>query len=287
MQFLRRGVIAQAAICLVFFALPVSAASTNDGSDPLVMGLLPFASPGTLFKRFAPLRPYLEERIGRPVRLTTAPDFPTFVQRTQRGRYAIVLTAPHFTLLALDSGRYEVRATYTQRLSAVILGRADNHLTDPADGRCRKVATPPPSAIITLMGKRFLGNRHPQAELTYQTYASHNSAVRAVLGGDACLAVASVNVWNRMRREEPGLVRIAQTDSIPALGILVRKDLAASLRDRLTEAIVTMQDHPQGREALGQMAYPGYQPADAATFEPVRPYLERLPVGWPQGPEAP
>ena len=278
-----RVLMALTAICLAASPLPGSAASTDQEADPLVFGLLPFASPGSLFKRFAPLRGYLEERISRPVRLTTAPDFPTFVRRTERGRYAILLTAPHFTLMALDSGRYEVRATYTQRLSAVILGRSDDSRSGPGGSRCRKVATPPRSAIITLMGKRFMGQRYPGTDLTYQTYASHNAAVRAVLGGDACLAVASVNVWNRMRSEEPDLARLTQTGSIPALGILFRKDLPSSLRHRITEAMVNMQDHPQGQQALRKMAYPGYQRAEAADFEPVRTYLEQLPDGWLKG----
>ncbi|MFB6261387.1 MAG: phosphate/phosphite/phosphonate ABC transporter substrate-binding protein [Thiohalorhabdaceae bacterium] len=279
--------VALAAVAMGASRLPGPAGATNNGSDPLVFGLLPFASPGTLFKRFGPLRDYLETRVDRPVRLATAPDFPTFVKRTERGRYAILLTAPHFTLMALDSGRYEVRATYTQRLSAVILGRSDDSRSGPGDSRCRKVATPPRSAIITLMGKRFMGQRYPKADLTYQTYASHNAAVRAVLGGDACLAVASVNVWNRMRSEEPDLARLTQTASIPALGILFRKDLPSSLRHRITEAMVNMQDHPQGQQALREMAYPGYQRAEAADFEPVRTYLEQLPDGWLKGPGTP
>lgn len=249
------------------------------GSSALEFGLLPFASAGTLFERFAPLREYLETRLKRPVRLRTAPDFPTFVRRTLAGRYHIVLTAPHFTLMALDSGRYQARATYRERLSAVVIARPGAS-SEGAAG-CRTVATPPPSAVITLLGKDYLARNYPEDRRTFIAYASHNAAVQAVIGGDACLAVVSVNVWNRVRNEAPGLRRIATTPAIPALGILVRRDLPAAVKRRVTRALVGMGDHPQGRRALEGMDYPGYRPAQAATFEPARRFLELLPKGWP------
>lgn len=260
-----------------------SAASEAEpaGSGPpgLEFGLLPFATAGTLFKRFAPLREYLETRLKRPVRLRTAPDFPTFVRRTHAGRYHIVLTAPHFTLMALDSGRYQVRATYRKRLSAMVIGREGGMA--PGDAGCRTVATPSPAAVITLLGRDFLRRAYPQVRHAFHAYATHNAAVQAVLGGDACLAVVSVNVWNRVRTEESGLRRVDRTLAIPALGILVRRDLPVDVKRRITEAIVSMGDHPAGRRALERMAYAGYRPAQAATFEPARRFLELLPKDWP------
>ena len=251
----------------------------GSGTPELEFGLLPFASAGTLFKRFAPLREYLETRLERPVRLRTAADFATFVRRTQAGRYHIVLTAPHFTLMAMDSGRYQVRATYRERLAAVVVGRQDGMSLD-AEG-CRTVATPPPTAVITLLGRDFLARSQSRADYAFRSYATHNAAVQAVIGGDACLAVVSVNVWNRVRAQEPDLRRIARTPAIPALGMLVRRDLPNDLRDRIADALVGMRDHPQGRRALERMAYPGYRPARAAEFEPTRRFLEILPKGWP------
>lgn len=252
----------------------------------ITFGLLPFASPGALFKRFAPLRAYLEDRTGLAVRLKTAPDFLTFVRRTGRGRYDVVLTAPHFTLLALDSGHYRVGATYLEPLSGVIVTRRESGQDPPGTGDCREVATPPPSAVITLLGKRYLSGV-PGARPRFRYHASHNAALRAVLGGDACAGVVSINVWHRLRREVEGLRAVAKTAEIPAMGILLHRDLPAALRRRITRTLVRMKERPGGRKALRRMAYPGYRPADAGTFAPVRPYLEELPPGWPETGETP
>jgi len=265
-------------VAALILAMPPGRAAER--TEPLELGLLPFASAGTLFKRFAPLREYLEERIGIPVRLKTAPDFATFVSRTGEGRYDVVLTAPHFVLLALDTGRYEVRARYREPLRAVFLMRSADRGLRPGGKGCRTVATPPPSAVITLLGKHQLAREGRGIRPRFRAFDSHNAAVRAVLGGDACAAVVSVNVWHRIRDQESGLRVVARTATIPGLGILLRKDLPPALRDRLTRVLVGMRQDPRGRAALRRMAYPGYRPADAGDFAPVQPFLRQLPEGW-------
>ena len=83
-------------------------------SDPVLsFGILPFQSPVTLFKRFAPLRDYLSRTLGRTVVIETAKDFPEFIERLGERKYDLVLTAPHIALLALDQGRYAPVASHT------------------------------------------------------------------------------------------------------------------------------------------------------------------------------
>ena len=94
------------------------------------MGVFPYVSGMALFKRYAPLKDYLANELGREVVLETARDFPTFIQRTAERRYDIVMTAPHFALLATDSGDYQIIARPKRDLVSVVLVPETSAMTD-------------------------------------------------------------------------------------------------------------------------------------------------------------
>jgi len=242
----------------------------------LILGILPFQTPVALFKRFAPLREYLSAELGRPVLLQTARDFPTFIHRTAERRYDFVITAPHFTLLALDSGRYQLRARYQKPLRAVVVVRAGSDITRPSQLAGRTVSTPPRVAVITLVGRHYLasvGLTGPRAP-HYEAFMTHNASHQAVLGGEASAAIISINVYNLARNRGSPLRIVGRSPAIPSMGILAAKDLPRALRARFAHALITMSDTPGGRAVLKRMTYPGFRPATEQDFEPARPYLE-------------
>jgi phosphonate transport system substrate-binding protein len=251
------------------------AASTPREDTALVFGVLPFASPVALFRRFTPLTEYLGDQLHRVVVVETARDFPEFVRRTRDRRYDIVLTAPHFVLLALDTGRYEVRATYLKPLSARVVVRKDSRIRSVAELAGEVVATPPREAIISMVGKQYLidaglgGKRAP----VYHAYRTHNAAYHAVLGGEAEAAIVSVNVLNRALKEGRSLRSIGHSGDFPALGILVAKDLPQALRDKIARSLIGMRATAKGRRVLSKIAYPGYRPATPSDFESLRKFL--------------
>lgn len=280
----RSGLREQAAYLLLGLVILVlaSAASAQSKGDvakrPLIMGVLPFMSPIALFKRFAPLRDYLGTKIGRTVLLETAKDYPAFVRRANERRYDILLTAPHFVLLALDSGKYRVQATYSKPLAAIVLVRKSGNIRHLSDLAGKVVATPPPEAIITVIGRNLLtraGLTGPRAPL-YRNYPSHNAAYNAVIGGDADAAITTINVLQEAVADTRALRVLARSRNFPALGILTARDLPASLQQRIGRTFINMTHSAQGRAVLKQIAYPGYRPAQAAEFETLRPYLKSM-----------
>lgn len=263
-------------LLLLFLCLPRLAPATTPPQTPLILGVLPFESAIALFKRFAPLREYLSRQLKRPVLLQTARNFPEFIQRTQARRYDMVITAPHFTLLALDSGHYTLCCTYTTPLAADIVVRDDSPVHNLEQLAGKRIATPPRSAIITLIGKQYLqthGLRGPRAP-RYVTFHTHNASYQAALGKQVDAAIVSINVYHRARQQGAALRLIARTPDVPGMGILMATNLPLSVRDAFQSALVNMLNTPAGRHALKTMAYPGYKPATAKDFEAARPYLK-------------
>jgi phosphonate transport system substrate-binding protein len=279
------------AAALLAAGLPAvaTAAPATEPQRPLVMGILPFMSPIALIKRFAPLRDYLSQQIGRPVILQTARDFPEFVRRTQRRHYDIVLTAPHMVLLALDSGHYRLQAAYADPLAAVILVPKGSSIRSMTQLNGKVVATPPPEAIITVIGRRMLADAGLTGERAplYRNYLSHNAAYQAVVGGEASAAVVTVNVVHNVVGPGKPLRVLARSGDYPGLGILTGIDLPANLQRRIGDALVDMRNTQAGRDTLKRIRYSGYRRAKPSEFEPLRTYLGTcgLPSGDGEAPD--
>jgi len=270
--------VATAALMLLFG--PHAAAGA---APPLIFGLLPSESAVAKFKRYAPLRDYLTERLGRQVILETARDFPEFTRRTAQRRYDFLETAPHFVLPAVDSGKYEVRTTLLIPLSAQFVVPAASPIKTLSELTGKTLATPPPEAIITRAGRHYLA-RHGISGTSapiYVSYRTHNAAYQAALGGQASAALISVNILNKALSKGAPLRVIAKTENFPNLALLVALDLPDSLRAALEAAFLSIQDTPHGRQILKHLAYPGYRQARPVEFEIVREYMADPPAAVP------
>jgi phosphonate transport system substrate-binding protein len=260
--------------CLLLLSAPASAEQSDTGG-PLRFGLLPFASPVSLFPRFAPLRDYLTDRVGTSFELESARSFAVHVQRIEAGDYDLVLTAPHFVPIALDSGHYHLIASHRSELSAAfVVAREDqtpglHHLAD------RMIATPPPEALITMVGKAYLlqyldpSDRLP----TFIPYPSHNAAIHAVTSGLAGAAIASINAVRHEINQDVAVRILAESDRFPGVGVLAHRRLPAPLREDIAEVLITMGNRVDGGDVLRQMDYAGYRSASAQTYEQFRTLL--------------
>lgn len=249
-------------------------AAEQAATPPLKLGFFPLISTVALFKRFSPLRDYLADKLGRPVALETARDFPTFVKRTAERRYDIVVTAPHFAVLASDSGQYDIRASLLSNVQQLVVVRKDSPIQDLSALAGKVVATPPEDALMTMMGHTLLaaagltGANRP----VYHAFRSHNAANEAVLGGQAAAAIASSNVVGKALQQGVPLRIISRGLSLPNMATLVATDLPPALADRIEAVLVGMRDDPAGRKALKQMRLPGYRSVRAVDYRPARPY---------------
>ena len=265
---------------LVFLYCTGALAKTESDANPessqkayLTFGFLPMQSPVALFKRFAPLRDYLSTQIQKEIRMETAKNFSEFSKRTSQRQYDIVFTAPHMALQALDGEDYEVAATFTKPLKSVFVVKEKSSIQNVQDLESKTVATPPKKAIVTMVGKNYLGSNGLKA-VRYSTYQTHNAAYSAVLGGEVDAAVISNFIAMKAISNNTALKIVAQSDPFPGVGILVAKDLPESLKQDLKKAIWGMSDLPHGRSILKTIAQPGYTEADKNQFEVLRPFVQ-------------
>jgi len=274
-----------AIVMLACFRAPALAGEgLNESNEPLVMGVFPIVSGVALFKRFAPLKDYLADELGRELVLETARDFPTFVQRTAERRYDIVITAPHFSLLAADSGDYRIVARSKRDLVPLMVVAKDSAVTDLSQLAGQVIATPPASALVTRYGKDYLagqglkGDKAPE----YEAYKSHNAAFEAVLVNHAVAALVSNNAINKALYKGVPLRVIDTLPRLPNMPILVATDLSEAFALQVERVLVAIEDTARGRTVLEEVGFPGYLSSRVEDYQPVRPYKPASPIIAPQ-----
>lgn len=263
------------ALTLVCFHVPVFAAeSSQDGKKPLLMGVFPYISSVALFKRYAPLKDYLSNQLGYEIALETASDVPTFIRRTTERRYDIVITAPHISLLAVDSGDYRIVARPKQDVVSVVVVSKDSAIKDLAQLAGQVVATASSSALVTRYGKDYLAEQGFKGDKapTYRAYKSHNAAYEATLLHHTAAALVGFNIVSKALDRGVPLRVIAKLPPLPAIPTLVASDLSRALAQQVEKVFVTMNDTVEGRAILKQAGYPGYWPAGVEDYKLVRPY---------------
>jgi phosphonate transport system substrate-binding protein len=256
------------------FSLFFVSNSLADKAKPLVFGLLPSESAASKFHRYAPLRIYLSEQLGREVILETARDFKTFTQRTKSRQYDFLETAPHFILPAVDSGKYRVITTINKPLTAQVVVRNDSKLKTISDMDNLVVATPSAKAIITKIGKEAINNvlGVKSKHLAYVEYATHNAAYQAVEVKNADAALISINIFKKALKNNVPIRSIGESEPIPNMSILVAADLEKKFARTLQKTLVDMKNTESGQQVLKVMSYPGYRKTSIKEFEVLKKY---------------
>lgn len=266
-------------LCLVL-SLPGQDATAAPGAqqtDKMVFGILPSRSTITMFNRFAPLRDYLAAQLNKQIIFETAPDYDIFLHRSRYRKYDFILTAPHFALLTMDSGHYEIAATYRDPLAAVILTRNDSKLKNLTDLAGKTISIPPDRAIITMAGKYYLmksgltGNNEP----VYRSYTTHSASLHAMLSGETDAAIISNNVSRHAIKKKQPVRIISRSPNIPGMAILVAKNLPEKSRNNFSHLLLNMHNSSEGRQVLKKINYPGYRKASPKEFDSVRLYLNK------------
>lgn len=273
------------ALCLTISTLGMQQAWANDESTdkaadvkPIRFGFFPIISTVALYKRFSPLRDYLAKELHRPVDMQTAKDFPTFLQRTDQGQYDIVVTAPHFAVRAVDSGKYRIVASLLGNVRQLVIVREDSPIKNIDQLAGKVIATPPADALMTMVGMRELrkagltGKRAP----TYRGYTSHNAANEALLGREVAAAIGSSNVIKKAMGKGAPFRIIARSKKMPNMATMVATKLDQKLVDQLVKVLVGMKNDDKGRKVLKLIRFPGYRVVEnSKEYEPMREFMQQ------------
>ncbi len=234
----------------------------EQAQPPLVFGVLPLMNSERLVLRFDPLVQYMEERLGREVRMETAKDFASFHQRTiQDRRYDILFTAPHFFYLAKEQADYQAVARVgLPPLRAIVLVPDSSPIQGIEDLRGKRLSVVGKSSLATLLVLRHLrqSGLEPDKDLTLVEAPTHIASVvfvnKQITDAGSLMQAAFARIVKPELKN--GLRVIAETATTPGPPVCVAPWIESEWALRIQKILLEMHHDEKGRAVLEHLKWP-------------------------------
>jgi len=267
----------------IFFSLSGYTATppSDERSRSLTLGVLPIISTHKLIKRFAPMADYFGDKIGVPVTLETAPDYKTFITRTDNEkRYDIIFTAPHFYYLAHQKTNYRVIARIdAKNLVSVIVVPKNSEIITIEDLRHRSISTTDPLALNTVLFREHLlqAGLNPDTDVSLLATPTHNASLISAYKGVSDAASLMIPPYKRAKKEVRRNMRIlARTKGVPHMPFAVAPWVSQEMATKLEEILVNMGKTAEGKGIINSMRWPGITKANDSDYDNMGWALKHL-----------
>jgi phosphonate transport system substrate-binding protein len=267
-------------LSLLILLMPASAGAQAPQGDELLMGVAPFMSPASLFKRMTPLRIHLGKALKREVVIELNKDVRQLLKRTAEDRFDLLYTGPNFAIRAFDSGLYVPGVIPGNLTRSHLLVSPDSPINALSQLSGKTVSTPPGRGAAAKMAHHFFLNQGMTVEQlpVLKAYASHNAAFMAMKQGDVDAAfIAEFGYRDALAAGEKARV-LATTAPYPGISLIISKRLDPELRESIIKAMLALKHSEEGRSILKQIAFPPFRRFKTDEFNRVRDYFSAPPV---------
>lgn len=226
---------------------------------PFELGIAPYLPTATLVAAYQPLRTHLEEKLKRPVILTTAPDFITFQVRCLRKEYDMAILGPGMARFVQVEAGYQPAAVTKRNVKALVIVKRNAPFASLNDLAGRRVAMLEPMLILTQLGKELFRQAGMQPERDYhiQVVKSPSNAVHAVLQSEVDAGVTTVNLVLQLADDMKQRLRIlTESREIPGLMFMLHP-ATRILHPKLQDILLQFERTETGRVFIETLAMDG------------------------------
>jgi phosphonate transport system substrate-binding protein len=276
--------------CLVLLTalsgiLLVGAAVAED--DPLILGVFPRRNATVTYKLFKPMVGYLSEQLHREVQLVTAKDFNTFWKGVVDKKYDIVHYNQYHYLKSHKAYGYQVILKNEEfgqdALAGSLLVRKDSGINSVADLKGKKIAFGGgPKAMIAYVVPVYLLQQAGLHKDDYEAIFAKNppNAVLSVFYHQIDAAGAGDKVLNlntvKSQIDVSQMEHLLTSDPIAHIPWAVKPGMTASLRDKIQQAMLKLNDTKQGKRILKNAQLTGIRIATDAEYDPHRLIIQSV-----------
>lgn len=262
---------ARLALALVLLSSPVIMAKSGQEPVYLAFGIVPQQSASKLAALWTPILTYLSQKTGYTIHFKTTKDIPTFEHRLAAGDYDLAYMNPyHYTVFSRRPGYRVFAAEKGRMLRGIIVVRKDSAYRDITQLDGLTAAFPAPAAfaasLLTRAQLKTLG-----VSVVPKYVSSHDSVYQAAAMG---LYPAGGGVVSTFDNLDPALkdqLRIIwKTKDYSPHAIASHARVPAAVIKRVQQAMLEMNQDPQGRALLGAINFQGIRIATDGEYDDVR-----------------
>jgi len=241
------------------------------------VGVVPYLSARVLITSYEPMRLYLEQVLGMPVKIYTATGFKQFFLNAQRGDYDLVISPSHFARILQKEHQFTPLVRYSNNARGMVMTALNSPLKTLQDLRGQVIAAPDKLSMATIVSITWLRENglHSGTDFQLLEVPSFTSAILAVHKGDAMAAISAQAVLNQMTQELRESVRtIAVTGEYIPLVFLahprIEQKYAALLN---TELLKFGNETIEGKQFLSSTGFRTIIPATTKDMNSLDHYV--------------
>jgi phosphonate transport system substrate-binding protein len=261
---------------ILTLGLPLFLYSHVANSGSLALGVFPYLTAEQLVQFHTPLRNYLSKSLGQEVNLVTSPDFSSFNERTHKGEYDIVLTAPHLGRLAETRDGYHPLVMASQRVQGIFLVKKVSAINSLEDLKDKKIMLIQRGSLIYQMVQQTLAAKGLQngENITLVETKTHNNALYAPLRNDADAAVIDKSLWKVLGQEYKSQLKIiGHTTSVPGVIILANPKIEVKIQQKIQNALLNFRKTKEGKAYFIATGEDDFLPATTSAMKELDPYI--------------
>ncbi|TAL26057.1 MAG: phosphate/phosphite/phosphonate ABC transporter substrate-binding protein [Nitrospirae bacterium] len=257
--------------------------------DELLIGLIPEVNVFKQRERFSPLADYLSEKTGVKVKLTIFSKYGGTVERFRSlnldGAFFGSFTgATAIEQLGVEPLARPVNLDGSSTYHGYIFVRKDSGIRNVKDMKGKRMAfvDKATTAGYIFPIAYFKENGVQDIDKYFREYyfaGSHDAAIYAVLNKKADVGAAKHSVYDKLKRNDPGLDReliiLAESPKVPSNGLCVRKDLNRKLKGKFKSALLDMDKDPKGKIVLEKFGALRFIETTASDYQPVFDLIKR------------
>jgi phosphonate transport system substrate-binding protein len=255
----------------------------------LLIGLIPEQNIFKQMERYEPLAAYLSKTIDGTIRLTVLPRYGNIIDNFVSAGMDGAFFGSFTYVLAHEKLGVEVLArpvspNGTSTYHGLIFTRKDSRIKSVRQMEGKRFAFVDKGTTAGYLLPLRYFRRHGKNYRTYlkESYfaGTHEDAILDVLNRKADLGAAKNTIYERLAASDDrinrDLVILERSPDVPENGLAVRKGLDDSLKKRLRQALLTMEQDPEGARILEAFGVRRFIETKDTDYQPVYRYAQEI-----------
>ena len=261
-------------------------ADSAPAAEPVyLVGPHPLHNPQHLFDIYQPILDYLNARItGARLELEASRNYAVYDEKLlKESKFPFAMPNPLQMVQATGAGyRIFGKLSDEDPSRGLIVVRTDSGIREISDLKGKAVSYPAPTALFATMMPQYYLQTHGldvRTDITNLYVGSQESSIMAVFLGTSAAGATWPGPWKLFVKAHPDYAKMLevrwQTPSLPNNGWVVRDDVPPELARRFAELLFSLPESEEGRALMARVGVARFEPADDATYRPVREFLKR------------
>jgi phosphonate transport system substrate-binding protein len=238
------------------------------------IGVAPHTSARVIIEMYQPLRLQLEQALGMPVEVVTAPDFTEFARRMLHQDYDIAITTGHQAWLSQTDADYIPLLTYSADFRAVALVAGSSPYKQAKELKGKPVLGLSATSLVTLWGQHWLKQNGITEPIRY--VSASDSVARLVLAGEAAAGFVSLANYQGLARDVQAKLRFLVIGDPMAGRVYMLNKRQLARKSQVEAALWSFAESAEGKAYFEKFKLDGYRKLKPKELEAMEPYAREV-----------